>query len=298
LFAAGNSSEPEAIAMTLRNILVPIFPNVGFDGQLAAALNIARQVEAHINAVFIRPDPAQTLALIPELATTPGFTLEAIDAEGKAIAAAAEAAFVKWRTRHELASGIVDRSLRTPYACWSERIGAIEPILVRRGRLSDLIINLPDPMIAATESAFDAAVFESGRPAILVPKKIPENLLRHVLIAWNGSLEATRAIAGAMTLLHEAEKVSVFVTPCDADGADADLDLSDFLTWHGIRADYSEPPTGGNSIGPALLDMASARDATLLVMGAYTHSRVRQMLLGGVTRHVLQHAELPVLMMH
>ena len=285
--------------MTLRNILVPIFPNVDFDGQLAAALNIARQVEAHINAVFIRPDPAATLALIPELATTPGFTLETIDQEGKAIAATAEAAFVKWRTRHELASGIVDRSLRTPYACWSERIGAIEPILVRRGRLSDVIIlNLPDPANVATESAFDAAVFESGRPTILVPKKVPDNLLRHVLIAWNGSLEATRAIAGAMTLLHEAEKVSVFATAGEADDAAADLDLSDFLTWHGIRAEYSEPQPGRDAVGPALLAMAKERGATMLVMGAYTHSRVRQMLLGGVTRHVLRHAEMPVLMMH
>jgi nucleotide-binding universal stress UspA family protein len=284
--------------MPLGNILVPIFPKVEFDSQLDAALDIVRQVGGHINAVFIRLDPAALMAMMPEGALAVGATVAAIEDEDAKAAATARAKFTEWRSQHALASGIVDLSLRIPYACWSERMGETGAIVASRGRLSDLIIvHRPDPMSAATGIAVDAAIFESGRPTILVPRKVPSNLTRNVLIAWNGSLEATRAVAGAMPLLHDAEEVSVFVAGDGSEPAE-DTDLTEFLSWHGIRAPCYRAKRDDGQVGEALLKLAREREATMLVMGAYTHSRLRQMLLGGVTRHVLDHAEIPVLMMH
>lgn len=285
--------------MTVRNILVPICPHVAFEAQLDAALSIARQVEAHINAVFIRPAPQDVLVADPMLAMVASGIPESLDREGKKAEAAAEAAFSAWRSEHELASGMVDQSLRTPFACWTERVGPIEPTIVRCCHLSDLVVlNRPDPKHAVTESAFDAAVFESGRPVLVVPKKVPDDVLRHVLIAWNSSREAARAIGGSMTLLHEAEEVSIFMTGQSGGKPPEDLDLAAFLTWHGIQARYYYAEPDERPIGGALLRVAKKCGATMLVMGAYTHSRLRQNLLGGVTRHVLEHATLPLLMMH
>jgi nucleotide-binding universal stress UspA family protein len=285
--------------MTLRNILVPVFPKISADAQLAAALDIARRLEAHINAIFVRPDPTATLATIPDAALTVALNWETFEKDGKAAATAARTKFEKWRKEHELASGMVDLSLRTPFACWSERVGAIEPTITQCARLSDLIIlNHPDPDLAVTQAAFDAAVFESGRPALLVPKKVPDDLFRHITIAWNGSLEATRAIAGAMTMLHAAEEVSIFMTPQDAEKPPEDLDLAAFLKWHGINARYFQSRPDERPVGAALLRVAHERGATMVVMGAYTHSRLRQTFLGGVTQYVLDKGTIPVLMMH
>jgi nucleotide-binding universal stress UspA family protein len=285
--------------MTIRNILVPICPSVPFDRQLEAALNLARSLEAHINAVYLRPDSAATMSSIPAVAMAPGFTVDRLDRDDRAVEAAAQAKFEAWRQKNSLASGVIHQSLSTTYACWSNRAGYLEANLVRCGRLSDLIVlNYPDPNLIATERAFDTATFETGRPTIFVREWIPDYLLRHVMVAWNGSLEGTRAVAATMTLLHEAEEVSIFVSPGHSEDSLGELDLVDALRWHGIGATRLTPPAGSASVGAALLAAAQEKMATLIVMGAYTHSRVRQMFLGGVTAHVLQHADIPCLMMH
>jgi nucleotide-binding universal stress UspA family protein len=284
--------------MTIRNILVPCFADVAFDNQLAAAVCLARQMEAHVSAVFVLNDPRAMLAAIPSVSLAAGVDIEAIERDCEAIAAEAEAKFERWRSDQGLPACMVERSLRTPYASWSRRTGSVGPAVVRCGRLADIIVlNLPDASQPATGMAFDAAVFDSGRPTLLVPRLLPSNLLRHVVIAWNGSRQATRAVAGAMTLLHEAEKVSIFTTLTDEELAE-DLDLAEFLSWHGINPRYYWPKAGEHSTGIALLRTASEIDATMLVMGAYTHSRLQQMLLGGVTKQVLENSTVPVLMMH
>lgn len=283
--------------MTIRNILVPLFPGVAFDNQLAAAVDLARSVEGHINAVFVRPDPMRIIAAAPAVALAAGISAAMIKHDGEAAAAEAKGKFERWRREEGLAASIVDRSLRTPYAQWSERVGDAAPIVARRGRLSDLIVvNRPSQSLVSAE-AFDAAVFESGRPTLLLGKKVSRDLLRHVVIAWNGSLEATRAVAGAMTLLHEAEQVSIFTT-FDDGTLEEDMDLAESLGWHGINPRYLRPHPGEQSAAEALLRILGDTSPSMLVMGAYTHSRLRETLLGGVTRAVLAHSEIPILMMH
>ncbi len=285
--------------MPIPSILVPICPDVEFDHQLDAALSLARGVEGHINAVYIRPDPVIAAAAIPEAMLAAGITADRIEREGREAEAGARAKFEAWRGEHRLACGIVDQSLRTPFACWSEVVGGLEATIVRRGRLSDLIVlNRPDSSEVATGMAFDAAVFDTARPTILLPKNRVDRLLPRIVVAWNGTIEATRAVAGAMPLLHAAERVFVFAAPSHRDDSSEGLDLAEFLSWHGIRAECSGPVAEDGSVGAALLRFAAQRGATMLVMGGYTHSRVRQMFLGGVTSHVLNHAELPVLMTH
>jgi len=283
--------------MTIRNILVPLFPGVAFDNQLAAAVDLARKIEAHINAIFVLPDPVRVIAGAPAVALAAGISAAMIKHDGEAAAAAAKDKFERWCREEGLAASMVARAPRTPFAQWSQRIGDVGPIVVRCGRLSDLIvINRPSNSLASAE-AFDAAVFESGRPTLLVDKTVSRDLLRHVVIAWNGSIEATRAIAGAMALLHEAQQVSIFTT-FDDGMLEQDLDLAESLCLHGINPRYLRPRPSEKTAAEALLRVVGDVNPSLLVMGAYTHSRLREALLGGVTREVLAHVEIPVLMTH
>ena len=133
---------------------------------------------------------------------------------------------------------------------------------------------------------------------MLVPEKLPWAMIDHVLVAWNGSLEASHAVFGTLPLLHEASRVSIFsMSGAENDQATA-AELAEALSWQGIRADEVGIPEATGSAGAALLGTAAQCSATLIVMGAYTHSRLRQSFLGGVTRHVLSEARIPVVMSH
>jgi nucleotide-binding universal stress UspA family protein len=129
-----------------------------------------------------------------------------------------------------------------------------------------------------------------------VGEKLPFAITDHVVIAWNGSLEASRAVLSAMPLLHLAGRVSIFAAP-QHESVDA-AELAESLSWHGIRAHQVPGPRDENSTGAALVSAAVEQQATMIVMGAYTHSRRRQSFLGGVTRHLLTHAPVPLLMSH
>lgn len=283
--------------MAIRNILVPIFRGVDFHAQLDAALQLGRKEPVHLGALFIRPDPVTLTALMPDRLIAAGITIEMIEGEGRDAETKAKAAFEAWRLANDVPLGNAD--LRVCCASWHERVAPVETAIIDAGRLSDLIvISHPDSFETVTQRAFDAAVFETGRPALILPKGDTGDLLDHVLIAWNSSIEATRAVAGAMPMLRQAKHVSIFTAPTHTDEAIRDLYLGEQLAWHGIRSHYLSPNLDAHSVGAALLEAVHTERATMIVMGAYTHSRVREMLLGGVTRHILRHAAVPVLMMH
>jgi nucleotide-binding universal stress UspA family protein len=285
--------------MTIRDILVPLFPSIPSAEQLKVAADLALRLRAHVKVVFTRPDPVIAAAFVPEMIAATGVVLEAIETEGKRAQAAAFQAFDLWRTAYGLLPVEEEVPANSIAAAWHERIGSIAATMIEIGRLSTLtIIRRPDPYEIVTEEAFAAAVFETGRPAIITPPTVRQSVFHHVVVAWNGSLEAARAIDGAMPILRLAETVSIFAPP-EAKGATSHrLGLVEHLSWHGIQAGYLETDAGVVDVGRALTEGASAAHATMIVMGAYSHSRIRDAVLGGVTRHVLKHAEIPVLMMH
>jgi nucleotide-binding universal stress UspA family protein len=280
----------------IRTILVPLTPQLPAEALLDAALAVAKQLNGHVHALFALPNPGDAFAYIPDVVLAAGVTREVLEREMLEAAAAAKARFLAWQKRNNVpeASGV---RLDSCFANWSELFGDLETIVARFGRISDLIV-VPRPSAGSIERqrCFDAAVFESGRPALVLGDTPPLTVTAHVMIAWNGSREASRAVLGAMPLLHQAGRVSIFAAP-QYDSVDAG-DLIESLRWHGIRAHLAPEHNGEKPTGAALLAAAIERQATMIVMGAYTHSRLRQRFLGGVTRHVLAHAAIPLLMSH
>jgi nucleotide-binding universal stress UspA family protein len=224
-----------------------------------------------------------------------GVTREVIERETQEAAAEEKERFIDWLTRNNVPEA-ADGRLDTCFATWAEQIGEFEAVVTRWGRLSDLIV-VPRPASGSVQAQryFNAAVFGSGRPTLVVSDKTHFDMADRVMVAWNGSLEASRAVFGAMPLLRLASRVSIFAAPID----DVDpADLAEYLSGHGIRAHPVVGPKDEHATGAALISAACEQLATLIVMGAYTHSRLRQSFLGGVTRHLLAHAPVPLLMSH
>ena len=282
----------------IRTVFVPLAEALSSSLLLDAALLVAKRTQAHIRAMYIRPEPEAALADIPDIVIAAGVTWEAVECESRRVAALEKTRFEEWQARHNIP---INRGARLDgwYATWTDKLGEIEAVVARFGRVSDLVVvQRPAPGSRIAQRSFDAAVFESGRPALVVPERPPSDITDHVLIAWSGSLEASRAVFGAMPLLRLAKCVTIFTAQRkNAESADAG-DLADALSSHGIRAELIGSASSGRSTGETLIDAATARQATLIVMGAYTHSRLRQSFLGGVTRHLLAHAPVPLLMSH
>ena len=282
--------------MTLRTITVPLFSDIDPSAPLDAALSIARLTRAHIEGVLIRPDPATGQAAIAAYGLPNAANLAEMAREGEERAAACRAAFNAWMAQNGLAG---DGKPGTVFARWHDHIGWPEEAIVQHGRLADLLVmNLPVSFANPTGPAFESAVFNSGRPTLVVPSGTARALPGKVLLAWNGSLEATRAMAGAMPLLKTAKQVFVLTIPETKHAGAENMDVCAALRWHDINGVCLMPHRGSDEAGTAIQRAASELQADMVVMGAYTHGRVRQFLLGGATRHLLENSTIPILFGH
>jgi nucleotide-binding universal stress UspA family protein len=282
----------------MRTILVPLAPGLNSEPALDTALALAKRMNSHIRAMFVRPEPQVALSYIPQAIATM-VTSEAIEREDSKTAAEEQARFEAWRSRHGIPGAAVDHLLDSCFASWIEKVGDIERVVTHYGRVSDLIVIkrfAPDHVQA--QRCFDAALFGTGRPTLLVPEKPPWDMIDHMLVAWNGSVEASRAVFGVLPLLQAAERVSIFSVPTPESDQATGAELAEALSWQGIPTYESIRPQHADSIGAALLSAAAQCNASLIVMGAYTHGRLRESFLGGVTRHLMSEAPIPIVMCH
>jgi nucleotide-binding universal stress UspA family protein len=144
----------------------------------------------------------------------------------------------------------------------------------------------------------ESALFESGRPVLIAPPASPKSLATNVLIAWNNSTEQARTTADAMPLLRLAQRVTI----CTVEGATVagptGEQMARSLKFNGVNTEQITLKKGKSNAGEILLAKAEELGCDLIVKGAYTQSRLRQMIFGGTTRHILANAKLPVLMAH
>jgi len=276
--------------MSIRSILT--LQDGGKDGEstLVLAVAAARHFGAHLDVLHVRADPETMVPVVGE-AMTGAMVEQMMETMAEVVG-----------TRATRARAVFDK-LCGPSGLsveWRELTGREPELVAASSRLADLtVIGRPadtgDGPMAAT---VDAALFETGRPALLAPAALTSAAFVHVAVAWDGSAQAARAVDAGMPFLRRARQVTLLTAPGGDPLAPVDR-LVPFLARHDVRAAVEHfTPGSHHALGRALLGEVKRVGADLLVMGAYGHSRLREMIFGGATREVLAESTAPVLMAH
>lgn len=288
----------------LKTLLVPVTGHATDRPALDTALAVARDFDAHVDALFVRPLPADAVPLLGE-----GMSGAMIDDIVRA--AESETAALRDAARKMFDEAVADAGVAVrhdpapageplPTAAFRMMNGRPEDVLVVESRFADLVV-FPHPAEDPADrqsTTIETVMISSGRPVMLAPAERPREIGRHVAIAWNGKAEAARAVTGAMPFIASADTVHVLTADTKTTSGTAGRRLAEYLAWHGIETEPRVVTPEGVVVGQALMDAAVAASCDLLVLGGYGHSRMREMIMGGVTRHMLGHPGIPVLMAH
>ncbi|MGZ8409638.1 MAG: universal stress protein, partial [Hyphomicrobium sp.] len=237
--------------MTIRKLVVPMGATEAGRKALEAALAVGAALSAHVEVVHVRPNPQDSIPLLGEGVS--GAMVEELiiltEKEAAARAATAKQNFEDCRLRREIAVARTP-SPAGPSVRWLEIVGRENDIIVIQGRLADLIVvgRSHSEANSAAAATLNAALFESGRP-VLVVSEFAAEIGKRIAIAWNGSSEAARSVSAALPFLKRAEAVLLFSAATERTSVDAVVGLIDFLAWHGVSAVPEALPEGGGSVG-------------------------------------------------
>ncbi|WP_428408464.1 universal stress protein [Hyphococcus sp.] len=289
--------------MALKSIFIPFFEEKASETAFRAAMMLAKDDKAHISAAHMRARPAPPANVyFPLGGVSTEFTENFQKAEDQ-LADSLKALFAK--LCEETGAGAVKMEERTKdhgvTASWTEMEGDPLSDYARRATAFDLSVLAAagDDSTPMEESIAESLLFQSGRPVLLCPAAGIAAAPEKIVIAWNGSEEAARAVGASLELLKEAKEVMVIsVRKSGAPFINTD-EITAYLRLHGVNAARTKiEVTGDESVNARLDAEIREEKPDLLVMGAYSHSRWRQAVLGGFTRHMIHEAKLPVLMMH
>jgi nucleotide-binding universal stress UspA family protein len=171
-------------------------------------------------------------------------------------------------------------------------------VVAHQARLADLIV-VPHPAgdkEVSSSGALHAVLFDSAKPVLIAPRTAPSTIGQHICIAWNGTAESASAVITALPWLQRAQSIRILWSEDYQRRGPLAPDLQQYLAAYDLTADRAAFQPINKVVGAGLLAAANEFACDLLVMGAYSHSRLRQLILGGVTRHVLEHATVPVMM--
>jgi nucleotide-binding universal stress UspA family protein len=286
--------------MALRDLVVLLDGTARDDTKLAVAVGLAQQHDAHLTGLcalelLLPADLSFALGGYPDLWALPEFARQ-IESQGRTKAAMIEENF-RERLRREGLRGD-----------WAFETGPLISAVTHRAHATDLVVagqTDPDsPPPASTRTLLVDVLMTAGRPLLLIPYAGRfEAIGTHTLIGWTPTRESARAVHDALPLLVPPAKVTVLTVQSSKPAPSTRLlptaDIAEHIARHGLDVTAARTVVSdGLSPADALLDYASDISADLLVVGGYGHSRTREMILGGVTRDLLQHMTVPVLMSH
>jgi nucleotide-binding universal stress UspA family protein len=267
---------------------------------LKAALLVARRFGSHIEGFHAPQGLPSMLPLSPEGGLATADVVASLEQGAEDVSQRLRDAFESFMAKEGVHQTPIGAATDEPSASWRQAGRAAQETLGARARAFDLIV-VGRPIagqMAPSMVALEAALFESGRPLLIVPPEPVDAIGQRVAIAWNGSTETARAIAFASPFLEQAEEVLVVSVEEGMVPGPSGQDIAQNLARGGVVARTRHVHTEGRAIGEAMLAESRAFGADLAVKGAYTQSRLRQMIFGGATSYILAHADLPVFMAH
>lgn len=286
--------------MSFKSILVPFSGSEVDRKSLELAFVAARQFDGHIEGLSIRSVPAEILEYAHSRLQMGAYQNAVKELEAQAAQKVEEA--------HRMFDGFVaEKHIEVsddpaasdrPTVSWQVAVGREADLIAQSGGAFDLLV-ISRPRKDSehpTSDTLEAAIFSTGRPVLLAPAEIGTTLGESIVIGWNRSIQAGRAVFAAMPFLRRARQVMIVAVTTGAKRGPSHLEIARNLAWHGVNAQIRELPPDYRLIGEVLLNESKEFGADLLVMGAFSHSRLRERILGGVTKQILANAELPVFM--
>jgi len=266
---------------------------------LEAALKVARRFDSHIVGLH-----SLTTEYAVVFGGEMGFSISSevdrtLEREGHDRRDQARRLFRDFMTAQGVPIGPVAADHSGPSASWREEDGRQNAVVGMSGRVYDLIlVEQPEKLASIAEATLEDALFESGRPVMMVPKMASPTLGEIVAVAWNGSTETATTVAVAMPFIKKAKEVVIVgVGPqhMPEPGPTGD-ELARTLERHGVKVSLRGAVGRQKPQGESFLQEAMAAGADLMLKGAYTQSRIRQMIFGGATRHIIMDSKIPVVM--
>ena len=290
--------------MPIRRILCLLDGAETQEPVLPTALDVARAHRACLDVLHVAIEPRQAMPIVAD-----GMT--ATMAEDILSSVETDTENRTQRARQSFERAVADAGIRqVPPESEVPESGPTASFRVVRGREADVVAaqGLFYDLIAVgrrhgegeppASPTLEAAIMETGRPVLVAPPHPPGHIGRRPTIAWRASIPGVHALQGALPILAAAGEVHVVTVDEGVQAASAPDEVARYLAFHGVQGNASTIAANGREAGQAILEAASANDADLLVMGAYAHSRLRQLILGGVTATVLRSASLPLLLAH
>ncbi len=280
----------------MKTILVPTEHHASMTSALETALLLAQKFDASMEGFPLRPGVADLVAMDPDS----GLTMVAVKENDAELVRNAEEAFRAFMVAHHVPVRTGDGKASLSWS-WRKDAPSGNDFVGSYGRVFDMIVLArPGPEWQSPSMiTLESALFESGRPVLIAPPVAPRTLATNVLVAWNCSTEQARTMADAMPFLLSAQRVTVVTVEGATVAGPSGEQMAHSLRLNGIPAEpVTLKPAGKRNAGETLLSKAEEMGCDLIVKGAYTQSRLRQMIFGGTTRHILANAKLPVLMAH
>jgi nucleotide-binding universal stress UspA family protein len=278
----------------MKTILVPTEQHDLMPSAMQTALLLARKFDSYIEGFALFPAMLEVYAM--DSGVPLPIEVKEHDAE---VATQVRSAFENFMNDHGVA-----KSTRTNASLsfdWLESAPDGDAFVGSYGRVFDvLVLGRPSASRRSRPSmaTIEAGLFEAGRPVLIAPPLPPQRLGETVMIAWNCSTEQARTTALAMPLLQKASRVIVLTVAGGTVPGPTGEQLARYLQRNSVPSEPMTVTPRGRSTGETILANAASLGCDLLIKGAYTQSRLRQMIFGGATRHILANATLPVLMAH
>lgn len=285
--------------MPLRKVILLLNETAAGKAALDTALDTARLWQAHLTVLHVRVDARDVAPLAGEGLS--GAMIEdmmvATEKESAVRAHDVRVLFEQAVRAHDVTIG-EPRAGAGATANFVSVAGREEEIIAQQARLADLTV-IPHPEAGqdiSSSDALHAVLFDSGRPVLLAPATPPASIGKRICVGWNGTAESSSAVQAAIPWMKKAETVRVLTSDDYQRRGPGAADLAAYLAMHDIHVELATFRAIDKSVGAGLIAAAREFGADLLTMGAYSHSRLRQLILGGVTRHILENSDLPVLM--